>query len=204
MRILIFALLIVLASCQKETAEPPQQANEQKAVVWDGTERKPTVTDETGERVGTFLPIYYQESVSTDNWTTLDTIHIQEAFNKKQIDSVYLSRVEKTNKIKIKNVVHLYYKIVFKLINGSELVYGKVWSLDKGNVYKYAVYGANIVETSAFKVTVKRHKETVKYGDWKTGTNKTKHRYSVLADTTNLYNDWINGTNGGIFVMPHK
>ena len=25
-------------------------------------------TDETGERVGDILPIYYQESVGTDNW----------------------------------------------------------------------------------------------------------------------------------------
>jgi hypothetical protein len=204
MRILIFALFIVLASCQKETAEPPQQANEQKAVVWDGTERKPTVIDETGERVGTFLPLFYKESVTTDNWTTLDTIHTQEAFNKKQIDSVFLSRVEKTNKIKIQNVVHLYYKLVFKLTDGTELVYGKVWSVDAGNIVKYAVFGDNVIEVLGFKVTVKRHKETVKFGNWKRGINETKHRYSIFMDSTSLYNDWINGTNGGIFLMPHK
>lgn len=203
MRILIFVLFIVLASCQKEPAEPTK-TNEQKAVVWNGTERKPTVTDENGERVGTFLPLFYKESITTDNWTTLDTIHTQEAFNKKQIDSVFLSRVEKTNKIKIQGIWHLYYKLVFKLTNGNELVYGKVWSVDAGNVVKYAVFGANVIESQALKVTVKRYKETVKFGNWKTGANETKHRYSILADTTNLYDDWINGTSGSLFVMPHK
>ena len=204
MRILIFALLIVLASCQKETAEPPQQANEQKAVVWDGTERKPTVTDETGERVGAFYPLFYKESVTTDNVTTLDTQHVQEAFNKKQIDSIYLTRIAKTNRIRINNVWHLYYKLVFKLTNGNQIVYGTVWSVEAGNVVKYTPFGANVIETGAFKISVTRKKETVSYGDWLTGVNKIKHKYSVKADNVLLLDDWINGTNGGIFLMPHK
>lgn len=203
MKYILFFALIILASCQKEISEPTN-TNEQKAVVWNGTERKPTVTDETGERIGSFYPLYYKESVTTDNWTTLDTQHVQEAFNKKQIDSVFLSRVEKTNKIKIQGVWHLYYKLVFKLTNGTELVYGTVWSVEAGNVVKYAVFGANVIESQALKVTVKRHKETLSFGNWKTGANETKHRYSIVADTTNLYDDFINGTNGGIFVMPHK
>ena len=86
MKYILFFAFIVLASCQKEPAEPTK-TNEQKAVVWNGAERKPTVTDETGERIGAFYPLFYKESVTTDNWTTLDTIHIQEAFNKKLIDS---------------------------------------------------------------------------------------------------------------------
>jgi hypothetical protein len=204
MKYILFLAFIILVSCQKDQLAPTENKLEEKAVVWDGTERKPTVTDETGERIGAFYPLYYKESVTTDNWTTLDTIHIQEAFNKKQIDSVFLSRVEKTNKIKIQGVWHLYYKLVFKLTNGTELVYGKVWSVDAGNVVKYAVFGANVIESQALKVTVKRHKETLSFGNWKTGANETKHRYSIVADTTSLYNDWINGTNGGIFVMPHK
>lgn len=201
--ILLFTF-IVLASCQTELTEPTNTNFEEKIYVWDGTERKPTIIDENGERVGTFLPLFYKESVTTDNWTTLDTIHTQEAFNKKQIDSVFLSRVEKTNKIKIQNVVHLYYKLVFKLTNGTELVYGKVWSVDAGNIVKYAVFGDNVIEVLGFKVTVKRHKETVKFGNWKRGINETKHRYSIFMDSTSLYNDWINGTNGGLFIMPHK
>lgn len=203
MRLLFFVFIIALVSCQKEPAEPTN-TNEQKAVVWNGTERKPTVTDETGERIGSFYPLYYKESVTTDNWTTLDTQHVQEAFNKKQIDSIYLTRIAKTNRIRIYNVWHLYYKLVFKLSNGGELVYGTVWSVDAGNVVKYAVFGANVIESQALKVTVKRYKETVKFGNWKTGANETKHRYSILADTTNLYDDWINGTSGSLFVMPHK
>lgn len=203
MRLLFFVFIIALVSCQKEPAEPTK-TNEQKAVVWNGTERKPIVTDETGERIGSFYPLYYKESVTTDNWTTLDTQHVQEAFNKKQIDSIYLTRIAKTNRIRIYNVWHLYYKLVFKLSNGGELVYGTVWSVDAGNVVKYAVFGANVIESQALKVTVKRHKETLSFGNWKTGANETKHRYSIVADTTSLYNDWINGTNGGIFVMPHK
>lgn len=203
MRLLFFVFIIALVSCQKEPAEPTN-TNEQKAVVWNGAERKPTVIDETGARVGVFLPLFYKESLTTDNWTTLDTVHTQEAFNKKQIDSVFLSRVEKTNKIKIQGVWHLYYKLVFKLTNGTELVYGKVWSVDAGNVVKYAVFGDNVVEILGFKVTVKRHKENVKFGNWKRGINETKYRYSILMDSTSLYNDWINGTNGNYFVMPHK
>ena len=204
MRILIFVLLIVLASCQTEPAEPTQTNFEGKIYVWDGTERKPTVTDENGERVGTFLPLFYKESLTTDNWTTLDTQHVQEAFNKKQIDSVFLSRVEKTNKIKIQGVWHLYYKLVFKLTNGTELVYGTVWSVEAGNVVKYAPFGSNVVEILGFKVSVTRTKETINYGNWIAGINLSKHKYKIKVDTTNLYDDFINGTNGGIFVMPHK
>lgn len=204
MKYILFLAFIVLVSCQKDQLAPTENQLEEKAVVWDGTERKPTITDENGERVGTFLPLFYKESVTTDNWTTLDTIHTQEAFNKKQIDSVFLSRVEKTNKIKIQNVVHLYYKLVFKLTDGTELVYGKVWSVDAGNIVKYAVFGDNVIEVLGFTVTVKRRKETVKFGNWKRGINETKHRYSIFMDSTSLYNDWINGTNGGIFLMPHK
>lgn len=203
MRLLFFVFIISLASCQKETAEPTK-TNEQKAVVWNGTERKPTVTDETGERIGSFYPLYYKESVTTDNWTTLDTQHVQEAFNKKQIDSIYLTRIAKTNRIRIYNVWHLYYKLIFKLSNGGELVYGTVWSVDAGNVVKYAPFGSNVVEILGFKVSVTRTKETINYGNWIAGINQTKHKYKIKVDTTNLYDDFINGTNGGIFVMPHK
>ena len=203
MRLLFFVFIIALVSCQKEPAEPTK-TNEQKAVVWNGTERKPTVTDETGERIGSFYPLYYKESVTTDNWTTLDTQHVQEAFNKKQIDSIYLTRIAKTNRIRIYNVWHLYYKLVFKLSNGGELVYGTVWSVDAGNVVKYAPFGSNVIEILGFKVSVTRTKETTNYGNWIAGINQTKHKYKIKVDTTNLYDDFINGTNGGIFVMPHK
>ena len=203
MRLLFFVFIIALVSCQKEPAEPTN-TNEQKAVVWNGTERKPTVTDETGERIGSFYPLYYKESVTTDNCTTLDTQHVQEAFNKKQIDSIYLTRIAKTNRIRIYNVWHLYYKLVFKLSNGGELVYGTVWSVDAGNVVKYAPFGSNVVEILGFKVSVTRTKETINYGNWIAGINQTKHKYKIKVDTTNLYDDFINGTKGGIFVMPHK
>ncbi len=203
MRLLFFVFIIALVSCQKEPAEPTN-TNEQKAVVWNGAERKPTVTDETGERIGAFYPLFYKESVTTDNWTTLDTQHVQEAFNKKQIDSIYLTRIAKTNRIRIYNVWHLYYKLVFKLSNGGELVYGTVWSVEAGNVVKYAPFGSNVVEILGFKVSVTRTKETINYGNWIAGINQTKHKYKIKVDTTNLYDDFINGTNGGIFVMPHK
>lgn len=203
MKYILFFALIILVSCQKETAEPTK-TSEQKAVVWNGTERKPTVTDETGERIGAFYPLFYKESVTTDNVTTLDTQHVQEAFNKKQIDSIYLTRIAKTNRIRINNVWHLYYKLVFKLSNGSEVVYGTVWSVDAGNVVKYVPFGVNVIESQAFKVSVTRTKETTNYGNWIAGINQTKHKYKIKVDTTNLYDDFINGTNGGIFVMPHK
>jgi hypothetical protein len=47
MRNLFFVLLIILVSCQKDQLAPTENKLEEKAVVWDGTERKPTVTDET-------------------------------------------------------------------------------------------------------------------------------------------------------------
>ena len=80
MKYILFFAFIVWHRAKLNQPEPIKRIFEEKIYVWDGTERKPTVTDETGERVGTFLPIYYQESVSTDNWTTLDTIHIQGGF----------------------------------------------------------------------------------------------------------------------------
>ena len=204
MKYILFLAFIILVSCQKDQLAPTENKLEEKAVVWNGTERKPTVTDETGERIGSFYPLYYKESVTTDNWTTLDTQHVQEAFNKKQIDSIYLTRIAKTNRIRIYNVWHLYYKLVFKLSNGGELVYGTVWSVDAGNVVKYAPFGSNMVEILGFKVSVTRTKETTNYGNWIAGINQTKHKYKIKVDTTNLYDDFINGTNVWIFVMPHK
>jgi hypothetical protein len=73
MKYILFLAFIILVSCQKDQLAPTENKLEEKAVVWDGTERKPTVTDETGERIGAFYPLYYKESVTTDNWTTLDT-----------------------------------------------------------------------------------------------------------------------------------
>lgn len=204
MKPIIFLMAVLFISCQKEQPEMKEQSTEQKSFVWDHTERVPEIVNETGERIGLFYPLFYKESVSTDNWTTLDTVSIQKAFNKKLIDTIALSRVPKTNRIKIGGVWHLYYKLVFELTNGAEFTVGVVWSVDQGNSVKYSPYGANVIETSGFVSEVTRHKETVKYGNWIKGVNETKHRYSIKIDTTNLLDDYINGTNGGLFVMPHK
>lgn len=205
-KILIAATLIValFASCQKDEIEIEKSLEkiEQLVVTNDGREVK--IEFEGSQRTGNFYKVFYKESLSTDNWTTNDSLHVQQAFNKKQVDSVFLTRIPNTNRIKINGVWHLYYDAKLKLYNGDIVNVGTVWSVEAGNIVKYKPYGAYIVEAQATEITIIRTKTTKTFGNWFRGTNEVKFVYNIKADGILLESDAINGNVGSIFVLPHK
>lgn len=205
-KILIAATLIValFASCQKDEIEIEKSLEkvEQLVVTNDGREVK--IEFEGSQRTGNFYKVFYKESLSTDNWTTNDSLHVQQAFNKKQVDSVFLTRIPNTNRIKINGVWHLYYDAKLKLYNGDIVNVGTVWSVEAGNIVKYKPYGAYIVEAQATEITIIRTKTTKTFGNWFRGTNEVKFVYDIKADGILLESDAINGNVGSIFVLPHK
>lgn len=205
-KILIAATLIValFASCQKDEIEIEKSLEkvEQLVVTNDGREVK--IEFEGSQRTGNFYKVFYKESLSTDNWTTNDSLHVQQAFSKKQVDSVFLTRIPNTNRIKINGVWHLYYDAKLKLYNGDIVNVGTVWSVEAGNIVKYKPYGAYIVEAQATEITIIRTKTTKTFGNWYRGTNDVKFVYDIKADGILLESDAINGNVGSIFVLPHK
>jgi hypothetical protein len=206
-KVFILAVIVaaLFASCQKDDTTEEVKALEkieQVSVVNDGREAQ--IEDEKGSRAGNFYPLFYKESLTTDNWTTNDSLNIQRAFSKKQTDSVFLVRVPNTNRIKINGVWHLYYDAKLKLVTGDTIKLNTVWSVEAGNVVKYKPFGAYVVEAQATEISLTRTKTTKTFGNWYRGTNEVKFIYNIKADGVLLESDAINGNNGSIFVLPHK
>ena len=206
MRNLFFVLLIILASCQKEPAEPTK-TNEQKAVVWNGTERKPTVTDETGERIGAFYPLFYKESLTTDNYLLYPAVRKQEAYNKAKVDSIYMVRAG-TQTVNISGVTHGYYEVRVKFKGEPTGAPSTYISVLNGNNLAYIPYGANVLHsTNQYKVvTLIRAGGKTLYTDWHLGRNKNKLDFNIYGDTTLLGREYLFGSTptGTMFTLPHK
>ena len=88
-KVFILAVIVaaLFASCQKDDTTEEVKALEkieQVSVVNDGREAQ--IEDEKGSRAGNFYPLFYKESLTTDNWTTNDSLNIQRAFSKKQTE----------------------------------------------------------------------------------------------------------------------
>lgn len=205
-KIIIAAAIFValFSSCQKDELEIEKSLEKVEQVVVTNDGREIKLFLENGERVGNFYKVFYKESLSTDNWTTNDSLHVQQAFSKKQVDSVFLTRIPNTNRIKINGVWHLYYDAKLKLYTGDIVNVGTVWSVEAGNVVKYKPFGAYIVEAQATEITIIRTKTTKTFGNWFRGTNEVKFIYDIKADGILLESDAINGNVGSIFVLPHK
>lgn len=207
MKYILFFAFIVLASCQTEPAEPTQTNFEEKIYVWDGTERKPTVIDETGARIGEYFEIYYKESVTLDNYLTNDTIPRQTAYDKKQIDSISLNRIPKSNSIKIPingaYVKHFRYKLTLWLKNGTHLVHGTVWSVAQGDNLTYVPFGDYVIN-AGLKIEVERTKEKRVFGNWITSNDEEYYLHRIKYNGIYIQDQYLRNQNGGWFLMPHK
>lgn len=210
MRIALLIMAVLFFSCQKDEKEAQTEKigfNEQ-IVIWDGTDRKPEVISDDNGRVGEYFEMFYKESVTLDNYLTNDTIPRQIAYNKKQIDTISLTRIAKSNSIKIQingvYVTHYRYKLTFKLLSGQEYVHGTVWSVAQGNTVKYAPFGLNVVDGNVFKTEVERTKELLTIGSWIYGLNQTKTKHKVKVDGIYIEPEYLFNPSGGYWLMPHK
>lgn len=209
MRIALLIMAVLFFSCQKDEKEAQTEKigfNEQ-IVIWDGTERKPTVIDETGARVGLFLPLFYKESLTTDNYLLYPLPRKQEAYNKHLVDSVYMTRVG-TEEFNIDGIRHCFYDVRIKFKNqptGSPTTYVSV--LNNHNL-AYVPYGVNVLHSSnSYKVmTIVKTTEKLVYPEWVTGKPKTKYKYTIKGDTTQLGSEYLFGSTptGTAFLLPHK
>ena len=210
MRSILLFMAVLFFSCQKDEKEVQNEKigfNETIAI-WDGTDRKPEVISEDNGRVGEYFEMFYKESVTLDNYLTNDTVPRQIAYNKKQIDTISLTRIAKSSQIKIpingSYVTNYRYKLTFKLKNGQEYVHGTVWSVAQGNTVKYVPFGDNVVEGIAFRTEVERTKEVFTFGSWIYGLNQTKTKHKVKIDGVYIQPEYLFNANGGYWLMPHK
>jgi len=200
MRNLIF-LLLIFASCQ---SEPVSDQQEEQSVYIPG-EEWPRIE---GGRDGVYYPLFYKESLTTDNYLVTPTFpRTQIAYNKAKVDSVYMTRVG-TNTLNIDGIEHGFYDVRVKLIGqptGSPLRY---ITLLGANIINYVPYGANVLHSSntAKTITIIRTNEKQIYPEWVIGRSKNKWKYTVMSDTTSLGQTFIPGSTptGSAFLLPHK
>ena len=200
--ILILAVIFFI-SCQQEpkeelTATTPEP---EKVVVFD-TDSIPALS-----RTGTYYPLWYKESLTTDNYLLYPLPRKQEAYNKLKVDSIYMVR-KNQNVLNIDGIAHGYYDVRVKFKGeptGQPAVYISVLS---GNNLAYVPYGANVLHSSnTYKtITIVKTNDKLVYPEWVTGKPKTKYKYTIKGDTTSLGSEYLFGSTptGTAFLLPHK
>jgi len=207
--IIYLIAVIFLFGCQKDEklTEPNNLGFNESIVTWNGSDRKPTVIDETGARIGEYFEIYYKESATLDNYLTNDTIPRQTAYDKKQIDSISLNRIPKSNSIKIPvngvYVKHFRYKLTLWLKNGSHLVHGTVWSVAQGDNLTYVPFGDYVIN-AGLKIEVERTKDKRVFGNWITSNDEEYYLHRIKYNGIYIQDQYLRNQNGGWFLMPHK
>lgn len=203
MKAFYLIMIIGLLSCQAEPKEAEKAtAPEPETVVVFSEDDIPAEL-----RSGTYYPLFYKESLTTDNYLLYPLPRKQEAYNKLLVDSVYMTRVG-TEEFNIDGIRHCYYDVRIKFKNqptGSPTTYVSV--LNNHNL-AYVPYGVNVLHSSnPYKVmTIVKTTDKLVYPEWVTGKPKTKYKYTIKGDTTQLGSEYLFGTapTGTAFLLPHK
>ena len=196
-------LALIFASCQSDpVSEPAQSIIDEKICVYDGI-NEPIIT---GNRSG-LAPLFYKESLTTDNYVMSGQPHTQRAYNKAKVDSVFMTRVG-TEIVNVNYVDHAFYDVRIKFIGdtiGSPVRY---LSVVGANVINYNPYGTNVLHsTNNSRVTsLVQTNERMRFPGWEIGRLKYKYKYIVLVDSDTLGSDFITPLHpvGSKFGMPHK
>ncbi len=203
MRIALLIMAVLFFSCQKDEKEAEKAtAPEPETVVVFSEDDIPAEL-----RSGTYYPLFYKESLTTDNYLLYPLPRKQEAYNKLLVDSVYMTRVG-TEEFNIDGIRHCFYDVRIKFKNqptGSQTTYVSV--LNNHNL-AYVPYGVNVLHSSnSYKVmTIVKTTEKLVYPEWVTGKPKTKYKYTIKGDTTQLGSEYLFGSTptGTAFLLPHK
>lgn len=203
MKAFYLIMIIGLLSCQAEPKEAEKAtAPEPETVVVFSEDDIPAEL-----RSGTYYPLFYKESLTTNNYLLYPLPRKQEAYNKLLVDSVYMTRVG-TEEFNIDGIRHCFYDVRIKFKNqptGSPTTYVSV--LNNHNL-AYVPYGVNVLHSSnPYKVmTIVKTTDKLVYPEWVTGKPKTKYKYTIKGDTTQLGSEYLFGTapTGTAFLLPHK
>ena len=203
MKQLIIILLIWLLGCQSEPKDEIiwEQPQPEKVIIFDNDD----IPSQT--RNGEYWPLWYKESLTTDNYLLYPLPRKQEAYNKLKVDSIYMVR-KNQNVLNIDGIAHGYYDVRVKFKGeptGQPAVYISVLS---GNNLAYIPYGANVLHSSnPYKImTLVKTNDKIVYPEWVTGKPKTKYKYTIKGDTTSLGSEYLFGSTptGTAFLLPHK
>lgn len=199
----IIFLLLIFAACQSDpVSEPTQSIIDEKVFVWDGIS-EPIIS---GNRSG-LQPLFYKESLTTDNWTMFPQQRAQRAYNKQLVDSVSMRRYG-NEIVNVNYVDHGYYDVKIKFIGEPYGSYTRYLSVLGANVINYKPYGANVLHsTNKSRITsllfIPDWQPTP---GWELGRYKRKYKYVVMLDSDTLGVDYFtpNSITGNGVTMPHK
>lgn len=200
--IILFAAL-ALFGCQQEPKEEKTstEPEPEKVVVFE-TDEIPAL-----ERTGTYYPLWYKESLTTDNYLLYPLPRKQEAYNKAKVDSIYMKR-QGTGTVNISGLTHAYYEVKVKFKGEPTGQPGLYMSALNGSNLAYIPYGVNVLHsTNQYKVvTLVRAGAKTLYTDWHLGRNKNKLDFNIYGDTTLLGREFLFGSTptGTMFTLPHK
>ncbi|HRG37473.1 MAG TPA: hypothetical protein PK289_02985 [Bacteroidia bacterium] len=203
MKYILFLAVIFFISCQQEPKEEltATALEPEKVVVFD-TDSIPSLS-----RTGPYYPLWYKESLTTDNYLLYQLPRKQEAYNKAKVDSVYMVR-QGTATVNINGITHGFYEVKVKFKGeptGQPALYLSVLN---GNNLAYIPYGVNVLHsTNQYKVvTLIRAGGKTLYTDWHLGRNKNKLDFNIYGDTTLLGREYLFGSTptGTMFTLPHK
>ena len=203
MKYILFLAFIVLASCQTEPKESEAATTpEPETVVVFDTEEPMALN-----RTGNYFPLWYKESLTTDNYLLYPLPRKQEAYNKAKVDSVYMVR-QGTGTVNINGITHGFYEVMVKFKGEQTGQPALYLSVLNGNNLAYIPYGANVLHsTNQYKVvTLIRSGGKTLYTDWHLGRNKNKLDFNIYGDTTLLGKEYLFGSTptGTMFTLPHK
>ena len=200
MKRLLF-LALIFASCQSEPIAPEPMEEER---IWIPGENWPKID---GDRNGTYYPIWYKESLTTDNYLLTPLPRTQTAYHKAKVDSIYMVRVG-TNGVNIDGIPHGFYDVRVKFKNEPTGQAVRYLSKAGPNVINYVPYGANVLYAgNPYKVmSIVKTNEKMTYPEWLIGKPKNKWKYTIQADGVTLGTDYIAGSTptGTVFTLPHK
>lgn len=209
-------LILLLTNCQNEPAISVDPIGmdpifEYSPVVFQ-TDVKPDfqriVEFSDGNRNGEYYPLWYKQSLTTDNYLLYPMPRKQEAYNKDKVDTIYMERKGALT-VNINGVQHGVYEVKVKF-KGEPVGPGALYmsTLTGGNILRYAPYGANVLHNSnQYKIiTLVRAGGKVLYKDWHLGRDKNKLDYNIYGDTTLLGKEFLFGSTptGTMFTFPHQ
>lgn len=202
MRTMILISILFIMSCQKDVEKVvlKETPGPENVVVFD-TDEAPVLP-----RTGEYYPLFYKQSLTTDNYLLYPTPRIQNAFVKSKIDSVFMNKKGSGN-VNIDGVPHTAYEVTIDYKDGSDESF-LVTSVSGAQSYGYVPFGDKVVNDNipGKKVTLERTTQKVLYVEWRTCALKNKYKYKIYRDTTLVGEEYIPGTSitGTAFIMPHK
>ena len=203
--ITLFLVVFFALSCEEEPA--PQPVPSAPIDLYQEQEELPRLDWFGSDRNGTYAPLWYKESLTTDNYLLTPLPRTQTAYHKAKVDSVYMTRVG-TNGVNIDGIPHGFYDVRVKFKNEATGQPVRYLSVLGANVINYIPYGANVLYAgNPYKtMTIIKTNEKMTYPEWLIGKPKNKWKYTIQADGVTLGTDYIAGSTptGTVFTLPHK